>query len=59
MTYWIFKIIYYPIFIMVISVALYIVASLMFECTWIVPYRWFVIIGIIAYIADLFVNGEK
>lgn len=53
---WIFKVIYYPIFFFIIVASLAVIGLIFKDTGWNVPYRWIVIIGVIAYIADNFVN---
>lgn len=53
---WIFKIIYMPIFIIITMMTGVLVVYLLKEVGWEAPYRWLVLIAMLAYIADHFVN---
>ena len=56
---WIFKAIYYPIFVIVIMVCTAILGMILKDVGWEAPFRWLCIIGMVAYVADLYVAGAK
>ncbi len=53
---WIFKIVWMPIFIIVIMCASAVIGVMVKDTGWDVPFRWLCIIGLIAFIADKAVN---
>jgi uncharacterized membrane protein len=53
---WIFKIIYYPIGIIMAMIAFAIIGMMFKDVGWEQPFRWLVFIGILAYFADKAVN---
>lgn len=56
MTQWIFKIIYLPITLALLGVAIIVLIHMLSEVGWDVPLRWLVVIGAMAAAADYFVN---
>lgn len=56
MSYWIFKLIWIPLFTFITIVLLAIASWIARDVGWEQPFRWMVLIGTIAYIADRMVN---
>lgn len=56
---WIFKLIYYPIWLINIVATGAVLILIIKDAGWNVPFRWMCIIGGTAYIADIFANGDK
>lgn len=53
---YIFKIIYYPIFVIVLMCLTAVLSVMLKDVGWEQPYRWLCIIGAVAFAADYFVN---
>lgn len=53
---WIFKLIYYPIFITLGMVSAGVLIFMLKEVGWDVPLRWLCLIALLAYAADYYVN---
>lgn len=56
MSEWILKIIWMPIAFMLNMCSVLVVTYMLSKVNWEAPFRWLVIIGLIAYIADWYVN---
>lgn len=56
MKYWIFKVIYYPVGFIIAMCCMAILGLIIKDVGWEQPFRWLLIIGTIAYFADININ---
>ncbi len=53
---WVFKVIYYPVFAVLIFLAATMLAVIFKDAGWEYPFRWFCLAGFIAWVLDEYFN---